>query len=152
MKVKSVVLLSLMIGALSVVCNAQVENQKVTDVKINDEQQVYEENETEPVSFAYVDDKPEFPGGDMGLMKYLAENTKYPEIAKENGISGRVFVQFVIDKTGAVTRVKVLRGVDPVLDAEAIRVVTAMPRWKPGMQRGKAVPVTYQVPINFKAN
>ena len=64
----------------------------------------------------------------------------------------RVFIQFVIDKTGAVTKVKVLRGVDPALDAEALRVVKAMPKWKPGSQRGKAVPVTYQVPINFKLN
>ena len=86
------------------------------------------------------------------LMKYIAKNTKYPPIAKENNITGRVFVSFVVDKTGKVTKVKILRGVDKYLDAEAVRVVKSMPKFKPGKQRGKAVNVQYNVPINFKLN
>lgn len=108
------------------------------------------EEEVEPISFAVVEEKPTFPGGEAELLKFIAENTKYPEIAKENGIQGRVFVQFVIDKNGNVTNVTIARGVDPYLDAEAIRVVKMMPRWTPGKQRGKPVPVTFVVPINFK--
>ena len=84
------------------------------------------------------------------LMQYLGKNTKFPQIAKENGIQGRVFIQFVINKTGKVVNVEVVRGVDPYLDKEALRVVKAMPKWKPGKQRGKAVKVSYIVPINFK--
>ena len=132
--------------------NSEADEKTQTQVHIVETIEIEAEEEVEPVAFAAVENKPEYPGGDMALMKYLAENTKYPAIAKENGVSGRVFVQFVIDKTGAVTKVKVLRGVDPALDAEAVRVVKAMPSWKPGSQRGKAVPVTYQVPINFKLN
>ena len=126
--------------------NTQTEPQNVQMVEVDEEEDV------EPVAFAAVENKPEYPGGDMALMKYLAENTKYPETAKENGISGKVFVQFIIDKKGIVTNVKVIRGVDPAIDAEAVRVVKAMPNWKPGSQRGKVVPVIYQFPINFKLN
>lgn len=108
------------------------------------------DEEVEPIDFAKVEDKPIFPGGDEALLTYLAENTKYPEIAKENGITGKVYIKFVIDKTGRVTKVSVARGVDPYLDAEAKRVVTTLPSWKPGKQRGKPVPVTFVVPINFQ--
>ena len=108
------------------------------------------EEEVEPIPFHSVEDKPAFPGGDAALLKYLAEHTKYPEIAKENGIQGKVFVQFVIDKNGYVTSVSVARGVDPYLDKEAQRVVSTLPAWEPGKQRGIPVPVTYIVPINFK--
>ncbi|HOY38368.1 MAG: energy transducer TonB [Bacteroidales bacterium] len=106
--------------------------------------------EPEPISFAVVEEKPTFPGGDAELMGFIAKNTKYPEIAKENGIQGRVFVQFVIASDGSVTKVTLARGVDPYLDEEAIRVVKLLPKWTPGKQRGKAVPVTFVVPINFK--
>lgn len=109
-----------------------------------------EEEELDPIDFAVVEDKPEYPGGDAALMKFIADNTKYPEIAKENGIQGRVFVQFVISETGQVTSVRIARGVDPYLDQEALRVVKMIPPWKPGKQRGKPVPVNYIVPINFK--
>ncbi len=108
--------------------------------------------QAQEVAFADVEVKPEFPGGDMELMKFLAQNTKYPKVAQEKGVSGRVFVQFVIDKKGNVTKVKTLRGVDKVLDAEAERVVKSMPKWKPGTIKGKAVSVIYQLPINFKLN
>lgn len=91
---------------------------------------------------------PQFPGGEDAMRKYLVENIKYPAVAGEVGV-GRVFVSFVIDKDGSVTDAKVLRGVDPLLDKEALRVVNAMPKWEPGIQYGKAVKVQYTVPINF---
>jgi periplasmic protein TonB len=83
-------------------------------------------------------------------MKWIASEVKYPEIAKENGITGKVYVQFVINKDGKVVDVQILRGVDPYLDKEALRVVAAMPAWSPGKQRGKTVKVSFQLPINFK--
>ncbi len=104
----------------------------------------------EAIAFAIVEDKPVFPGGDNALLRYLSENTKYPEKAKESGIQGRVFVQFIIDKTGKVTDVRIARGVSPELDEEAKRVVSTLPKWTPGKQQGKPVPVTYIVPINFR--
>ena len=112
--------------------------------------EIEEEESDEVFQFAVIEDKPEFPGGMAKLMQYLGKNTKFPQIAKENCIQGRVFIQFVIDKKGKVVNVEVVRGVDPYLDKEALRVVKAMPSWKPGKQRGKAVKVSYIVPINFK--
>ena len=91
---------------------------------------------------------PQFPGG--SVQKWIAKNVKDPMIAQENNIQGKVFVQFVIEKDGSVSDVKVARSVDPSLDKEAIRVVKAMPKWKPGKQRGKPVRVSYTVPINFQ--
>jgi len=112
--------------------------------------QVEEEEEDEPINFYVVEKKPTFPGGEAALYKYLAENTKYPEPAKENGITGTVWVQFIIDKSGKVTNVKVVRSVDPYLDKEAMRVVKSMPKWSPASQRGKPVRVIFQVPIRFE--
>lgn len=108
-----------------------------------------EEEEEEVLNFYVIENKPKFPGGDAAMFKFITDNTKYPEIAKENGITGKVFVQFVIGKDGAVTDVTVIRGVDPYLDKEAVRVVSAMPKWAPGSQRGKPVKVSFQLPINF---
>ena len=111
---------------------------------------VQEEEETEEVfNFYVLEDKPKFPGGDVGLQTWIVKHTKYPEIAKENGITGKVYVQFVIGKDGKVGDVKLLRGVDPALDKEALRVIKSLPAWSPGKQRGKAVKVSFQVPINF---
>ncbi len=104
----------------------------------------------EAIAFATVEDKPVFPGGDNALLRYISENTRYPQKAKESGIQGRVFVQFVIDKTGKVTDVRIARSVSPELDEEAKRVVSTLPKWTPGKQQGKPVPVTYIVPINFR--
>jgi protein TonB len=113
--------------------------------------EVEEDQETDEVfQFAVIEDKPEFPGGMDQLLVYIAKNTKYPEIAKENGIAGKVYVQFVIGKDGKVSDVQIMRGRDPYLDKEALRVVKSLPDWKPGKQRGKAVKVSYVVPINFK--
>lgn len=112
--------------------------------------EVEEEVEEAPEEvFVIVEQMPVFPGGDAELRKYLAQSVKYPVIAAENGIQGRVFVSFVVDRTGAVTNVRVARPFDPNLDKEAVRVVQSMPKWTPGMQRGKAVKVSYTVPINF---
>jgi len=99
--------------------------------------------------FTIVEDMPSFPGGEEALFKYLAQNIKYPQIAKEAGITGRVFVNFVIDKEGNVTDVKVLRGIGGGCDEEAVRVVKNMPKWSPGKQRGKPVKVSYNLPIKF---
>ena len=90
--------------------------------------------------------------GEEGLMKYIANNVRYPQIAKEYGITGKVYVQFVVDKDGSVTDVKILRGVDKNLDAEALRVIRSLPKYKPGMQRGEPCKVIYTIPINFKLN
>lgn len=92
---------------------------------------------------------PEFPGGNAALVSFLSKNVKYPLIAQENGIKGKVFVTFVVDENGDIYNVTLARGVDASLDREAIRVVKSMPRWKPGRQGNTAVKVRYTVPINF---
>ncbi len=109
-----------------------------------------EEEEQDPIDFAIVEKKPEFPGGETALIKFISENTVYPTAAKEEGIQGRVFVGFVISETGEIKNVRIARGVDPYLDQEALRVVRLLPKWKPGVQRGKNVSVNYILPINFK--
>jgi protein TonB len=105
--------------------------------------------EEEAPAFMVVEEMPVFPGGDAALMNYIVSSIKYPEICKENNISGKVFVNFVVDENGKVCKVKVVRGVDPYLDREAIRVIESLPGWTPGKQRGKAVKVQYTLPINF---
>lgn len=101
--------------------------------------------------FEVVEDMPEFPGGGMpAMLKYLAENIKYPENAKKNGTQGRVVVHFIVNKDGSISDIGILRGIDSELDREAIRVISTMPKWKPGMQRGEAVRVKYTVPIMFR--
>ena len=108
-------------------------------------------HEADPNVFEVVEKMPEFPNGGMpGLMKYLSDNIRYPEAAKVAGIQGRVTVVFVVDKDGSITNVKTLRGVDAELDKEAIRVISSMPKWIPGMQKGKAVKVRYTVPVMFR--
>jgi protein TonB len=105
-----------------------------------------------PVAFTIAKVKPEYPGDIDALQEYIANNIKYPKIAKEKGIEGRVYVQFVIDTKGRVTKVKVVKGVDPHLNKEAIRVVKTMPNWIPGEYGGKKVPVSFIVPVSFKLN
>ena len=92
---------------------------------------------------------PEFPGGELALRKYIANAIKYPVIAQENGIQGKVYVTFVVGKDGSIGNAQVARGVDPSLDKEALRVVNSLPKWKPGKQRGKAVRVSYNLPVKF---
>ena len=109
------------------------------------------EEEEEEVIFVVVESMPEFPGGQQALFKYLAENVKYPVIAQENGIQGRVICQFVVNKDGSIVDVVAVRSSgEPSLDKEAIRVIQSMPKWKPGKQRGKPVRVKYTVPVNFR--
>ena len=110
------------------------------------------EEESDDDFFMVVENMPEFPGGDVGLMKYIQNNVKYPPIAKEYNITGKVYIQFIVDKTGSVTNVKVVRGVDKNLDAEAVRVVKSLPKYKPGKQRGQNVRVMFTIPINFTLN
>lgn len=100
--------------------------------------------------FQVVEEMPEFPGGMGECMKWLGQNIKYPADAKEKGVQGRVIVQFVVEKDGTIVNAKVVRGVDPDLDAEALRVVNQSPKWKPGKQKGEAVRVKYTLPIMFK--
>lgn len=107
-------------------------------------------HEEENKVFDIVEQQPLFPGGPAALIKYLSENIKYPVVAQENGVQGRVTVQFVVEKDGSISDVHVLRGVDPSLDKEAVRVVKSMPRWTPGKQNGITVRVNYRVPVLFR--
>ena len=101
--------------------------------------------------FEVVEHMPEFPDGGMSaLMEYLSKNIKYPEAAMKKGTQGRATVQFVVEKDGSITNVKILRGIDPELNKEAVRVISAMPKWKPGTQKGEAVRVKYTVPVMFR--
>ena len=106
--------------------------------------------EEESKVFDVVEEQTSFPGGQGALMQWLSDNIKYPVIAAENGIQGRVIVQFVVSKTGSISNVNVVRGVDPSLDKEAVRVVKAMPNWTPGKQNGTTVNVRYTLPVTFK--
>ncbi len=108
-----------------------------------------EEGIVEAEIFTVVESMPEFPGGMGELMKYLATNIKYPPLAKESGIQGRVFINFVVEPDGKISNVKVLRGIGGGCDEEAVRVVESMPKWKAGKQRGKPVRVSYNLPVKF---
>jgi protein TonB len=110
------------------------------------------EEESGPDFFTIVEDMPSFPGGDAALLKYIAQNVEYPPIAKENGITGVVYVSYIVGKDGKVRDVKVVRGADPFLDKEAKRVVKTLSGYKPGKQRGKPVPVQFTIPIRFVLN
>jgi protein TonB len=121
------------------------QNMEVEIVEFEEEEEVAEEE-----VFFIVEDMPSFQGkGQEGFRAWIAKNLRYPEIAAENGISGKVYVQFAVNSKGQVVDAVVVRGVDPALDKEAVRVVTASPKWSPGKQRGKAVKVQFTFPINF---
>ena len=106
--------------------------------------------EEETKVFDVVEQMPSFPGGDAELMKFLHDHMKYPAVAEENGIQGRVICTFVVERDGSITDVKVIKSVDPSLDKEAIRVLKSMPKWIPGKQNGSAVRVKYTVPVTFR--
>ena len=136
--------------------DVEVEDEIDIDVEADDDTEVEEyipvEEEEEIVEaeiFTVVESMPEFPGGTGELYKYLGQSIKYPPLAKESGIQGRVFVNFVVEPNGSISNVKILRGIGGGCDEEAMRVVKAMPSWKPGKQRGKAVRVSYNLPIKF---
>jgi protein TonB len=126
----------------------EVINKEVVEVQQQVQAEV-QEAEAEPAPFVVVEEMPMFPGGDIALLKFISENTQYPEIAKENNIQGKVIVRFCVTSKGGVNQVSILKGVDPELDKEAIRVVNTLPTFKPGKQGGRPVPVWYMVPIAF---
>jgi protein TonB len=131
----------------------EIENEiEIEDTESDEDEEIEIEEEDDEEFFMVVENMPEFPGGDLGLMKYIQKNVKYPAIAKEYNITGKVYVSFIVDKSGKVTNVKIVRGVDKNLDAEAVRVVKSLPKYKPGKQRGKAVRVMFTIPINFTLN
>ena len=112
--------------------------------------EVQEEEVVEAEVFTIVEEMPSYPGGDQKMYEYLGKNIKYPQIARESSIQGRVFVNFVVEPDGSVSNVKVHRGIGGGCDEEAVRVVKSMPKWKAGKQRGKAVRVSYTLPVVFK--
>ena len=128
--------------------NAEVDQNEVIEEYIAPE--VEEEEVVEAEIFTIVEEMPEFPGGMQKLADYLAKNIKYPQMARESGIQGRVFVNFVVEPDGHVSNVNVMRSLGGGCDEEAMRVVKAMPKWKAGKQRGKPVRVSYILPVNFK--
>ena len=128
--------------------NADVEQNEVIEEYVAPE--VVEEEVVEQEIFQIVEEMPSYPGGEKALLEYVAKNIKYPQIARETGIQGRVFVGFVVEPDGSVSNVKILRGIGGGCDEEAMRVIKSLAKWKPGKQRGKAVRVSYQIPVVFK--
>jgi len=124
-------------------------NEKITDTLVNVEKT---DDIVPPVTepFIRVEEMPEFPGGESALLAFIAKNTIYPEEAIRNNITGRVILKFVVNPDGSVGRTEIIRGIDILLDQEAIRVIGTLPRFRPGKQNGIAVPVWYSVPVNFK--
>lgn len=127
------------------------DNVEWVDLDTYDVVEVEPEPEEEEI-FMVVEDQPEFPGGTAALLDYLRKNIKYPAICRENNIQGRVLVTFIVNKDGAIVEPEVVKSVHPQLDREALRVISTMPNWKPGSQRGKPVRVKYTVPVNFRLN
>ena len=125
---------------------------EIEDTESDEDEEIEIIEEDDDEFFMVVENMPIFPGGDLGLMKYIQKHVKYPAIAKEYNITGKVYVSFIVDKSGSVTNVKIVRGVDKNLDAEAVRVVKSLPKYKPGKQRGKSVRVMFTIPINFTLN
>lgn len=129
--------------------NQVATNASSTGETIKTKEVMAQENVGEQV-FDVVQQMPQFPGGDAALFKYLSTNIKYPPIAEENGVQGRVIVSFVVERDGSISNVKVIKHVDPSLDREAVRVVSTMPKWTPGTQNGETVRVKHTVPMTFR--
>lgn len=123
------------------------EVQEFTPIEFEEEEEVEED-----VIFTVVEDQPQFPGGEEARQRFLEENLRYPQMAREAGIQGTVFVTFVVETDGSVTDVQILRGIGGGCDQEAVRVVEMMPRWEPGRQRGQPVRVQFNMPIRFRLN
>lgn len=145
---KSSVMVIIALAAICTTGYAQSNDLSAGDTTKTNTNQPKEEDEQE-WGFFIVEDMPEFPCGEVGLRKYIAENTIYPEEAKNKGLEGKVFINFIVSKTGDVENIKVAKGIDPLLDNEAIRVVQSMPKWKPATQRGKPVVIPFTVPVSF---
>ncbi len=135
------------VGLINADDNANKAQETFVKVEVKEEVE-----EAEEEVFLVVEDDPEFPGGLSALSQYLASNIKYPQLAKENNITGKVFVSFVVEKDGSVGQVKILRDIGGGCGAEAVRVVKAMPKWKPGKQRGKPVRTQFNLPVDFSLN
>ena len=120
----------------------QVKEQVIAETKPVEEEKVY--------NIAMVEQKPEFVGGEAAMYKWLSDHINYPAAAAEDGVQGRVVVEFEVSKTGTIEKVRVIRGRHPALDKEALRVVKAMPKWNPGRNNGQPVKVTYTLPVTFK--
>lgn len=138
--------------------DVEIEEELIIDAEADDQTEVEEyvpvesEEEEEVVEqeiFMVVEEQPGFPGGDIARLKYLAENIKYPQMARESGVQGMVYVTFVVEPDGRISNVRILRGIGGGCDEEAVRVIKAMPRWKAGKQRGKSVRVQFNMPIKF---
>jgi protein TonB len=147
-KSRKVAILKVLFGMLMAVCliavfafepDQQTKTKSSSDKSSQIQEKVYEK----------VEQMPEFPDGESGLHNYISKSVKYPPEAVKKGIKGKVFVSFVVAKDGLVTDAKIARGADPMLDAEALRIVNAMPKWIPGKDKGKIVAVQYTIPINF---
>ncbi|MGN0034058.1 MAG: energy transducer TonB [Candidatus Limimorpha sp.] len=130
--------------------NAEVDQNEIIEEYVYDAPQIEEEEIVEAEIFKVVEQMPEFPGGTAKLLEYIAKNIKYPIMARESDIQGKVFVNFVVEPDGSISHVSVLRGIGGGCDEEAVRVVESMPKWNPGKQRGAPVRVQYMVPIVFK--
>lgn len=130
--------------------DADVKQDEVIEEFVYEAPEIEEEVIEEAEIFTVVEENPSFPGGPAKMNEYIAKNIKYPVMARESGVEGRVFVNFVVEPNGSISKVKVLRGIGGGCDEEAMRVVQSMPTWKPGKQRGTAVRVSYTVPIIFK--
>lgn len=137
------------IGFADVIGNSDVgEVLKAKDALVTEEIKPKEADLNKP--FDFVEHMPSFPGGQSALMQYLARNIKYPPIAEENGIQGRVVCSFVVERDGSVSDIRILKSVDPSLDKEAQRVIASMPKWIPGKQNGQTVRVKYTLPVTFR--
>ena len=136
------------IGAFTVEGNDEEAGEVLKAKEVIAEPEKPKEEETKV--FDVVEEMPQFPGGQAALLEYLSKNIKYPVVAEENGVQGRVIVTFVVERDGSITDVKVVKSVDPSLDKEAARVVKSMPKWQPGKQNGSAVRVKYTVPVTFR--
>lgn len=112
-------------------------------------EEVIEQSESDKV-FEVVDEMPSFPGGQSALFDFMAKNIKYPKVAEENGIQGRVILTFIVKKDGSLSDVRVAKSVDPSLDKEAVRIIKSMPKWNPGTHKGKYVNVKFTLPVTFR--
>jgi len=129
-----------------------ITTKKKEDVNVNTNTNASVDSKSQPSNegiFVVVEEMPEFPGGEQACKNFIVRNLKYPLVALNKGKTGKVFVTFIVNKNGKVENAQVIRGIDPALDGEVVRVVNSLPDWKPGMQRGTAVDVVYTMPIEF---
>lgn len=137
--------------------NIEVDDDLNIDAETDDEEEIEEQiivdeeegDAQEEEIFVFVEDQPGYPGGDEARLTYLRDNIKYPEMAKESGVQGTVYVTFVVEKDGSISNVKILRGIGGGCDEEAVRVIKNMPKWSPGKQRGRPVRAQFNMPIRF---